>query len=175
MTEVPEFSRMVDIRAIDTRKLHIEADEAECAALAARFGLVALHSLSADIELAQDGDCVDAQGTLNADFVQSCAVSGEDLPVQVHEPIVLRFVPESALADETDEEVELDPEAVDEIPYAGRSFDLGEAVAQSLALEIDPYAVGPEADRIRKEAGLLDEESSGPFAALAALKGKQPN
>lgn len=174
MAEVPEFSRMVDIRAIDTRALHIEANQEECAALAARFGLVALHSLSADLELALDGDCVDAQGMLHADFVQSCAVSGEDLPVQVHEAVALRFVPETELAAETEEEVELDSEGVDEIPYAGRSFDLGEAVAQSLALEIDPYAVGPEADRIRKEAGLLDEESSGPFAALAALKDKQP-
>lgn len=174
MTELPEFSRRVDVKAIDTRKLHIEANEAECTALAVRFGLVALHSLSADIELALDGDCVDAQGTLHADFVQSCAISGDDLPVQVHETIVLRFVPESNLAAEAEEEIELDPEAVDEIPYAGRSFDLGEAVAQSLALAIDPYAVGPEADKVRKEAGLLDEQSSGPFAALAALKGKTP-
>lgn len=174
MTEVPEFSRRVDVKSIDTRKLHVEANEAECAALAARFGLVALHSLSAEVELTLNGDRVDAQGTLDADFIQSCAISGDDLPVQVHEPIVLRFVPESELDAEAEEEIELDPEAVDEIPYAGRSFDLGEAVAQSLALAIDPYAVGPEADKVRKEAGLLDEQSSGPFAALAALKGKQP-
>ncbi len=174
MAEVPEFSRRVDIKAIDTRTLHLEANEAERAALVARFGLVALHSLSADMDLTQDGDCVDAQGMLHADFVQSCAISGDDLPVQVHDPIVLRFVPESELVAEAEEEIELDPDAVDEIPYAGRSFDLGEAVAQSLALAIDPYAVGPEADKVRKEAGLLDEHSSGPFAALAALKGKKP-
>src|SRR5690606_31088634 len=102
------------IRAIDTRALHLEANQEECAALAARFGLVALHSLSADLELALDGDCVDAQGMLHADFVQSCAVSGEDLPVQVHEAVALRFVPETELAAETEEEVELDSEGVDE-------------------------------------------------------------
>ena len=49
-------------------------------------------------------------------------------------------------------------------------FDLGEAVAQDLALAIDPYAVGPGAERARKEAGLLDEAAAGPFAALEALK-----
>jgi uncharacterized metal-binding protein YceD (DUF177 family) len=174
MAEVPEFSRRVDVRAIDTRVLHLEANEAERATLAARFGLVALHSLAADIELAQDGDSVDAHGTLHADFVQSCAISGDDLPVQVREPIVLRFVPESELAAEAEEEIELDPDAVDEIPYARRSFDLGEAVAQSLALAIDPYATGPEAEKVRKEAGLLDEQSTGPFAALAAFKDKKP-
>ncbi len=175
MTDLPEFSRRVDVKAIDTRKLHLEANEAERGALAVRFGLVALDSLSADIELNLDGDCVDAQGLLHAEFVQSCAISGDDLPVQVHEPIVLRFVPEAELAAEAEEEIELDPDAVDEIPYAGRSFDLGEAVSQSLALTIDPYATGPEADKARKEAGLLDEESSGPFAALAALKDKKPD
>ncbi len=49
-------------------------------------------------------------------------------------------------------------------------FDLGEAVAQSLALAIDPYAVGPSAEQARKDAGLGDEAASGPFAALAGLK-----
>ena len=174
MTEVPEFSRMVDLRAIDTRTQHLEANEAERAALAKRFDLVALHRLVADIDLVTEGSCVDAQGTMEAEFVQSCAISGDDLPMQVRDPIVLRFVPESQLAAEAEEEIELDPDAVDEIPYAGRSFDLGEAVAQSLALAIDPFATGPEADIVRKEAGLLDEQGTGPFAALAALKGKRP-
>ena len=68
------------------------------------------------------------------------------------------------------EEVELDEGELDEIPFEGHLFDLGEAVAQSLALAIDPYAEGPNAERVRKEAGLLDEAASGAFAALAALK-----
>ena len=42
-------------------------------------------------------------------------------------------------------------------------------VRKTLALAIDPYAVGPEAERVRKEV-LSDEAASGPFAALAALK-----
>ena len=59
--------------------------------------------------------------------------------------------------------------ALDEIPFEGDTVDLGEAVAQSLALAIDPYAVGPEAERVRQEV-LSDEAASGPFAALAALR-----
>jgi hypothetical protein len=66
--------------------------------------------------------------------------------------------------------VELSEEELDDIPYTGPAFDLGEAVAQSLALAIDPYAAGPEADAVRKETGLTDKQASGPFAALAALK-----
>ncbi|QYU69205.1 hypothetical protein J4558_03410 [Leptolyngbya sp. 15MV] len=51
-------------------------------------------------------------------------------------------------------------------------FDLGEAVAQSLGLAIDPYAVGPEAEAARREAGIAsDDVPSGPLAeALRALR-----
>ena len=166
----PEFSRMVDIRTIDARPRHVEADENERAALARRFALVRIDSLSADVELVQDGPNVEARGTLAADIVQSCAVSGDDLPVAIREAISFRFVPDSGVPGQPDEEIELEEDELDEIPFSGRGFDLGEAVAQSLALAIDPYATGPNADRARKEAGLLDEGSAGPFGALAALK-----
>ena len=164
-----EFTRMVELRAVDARVRHLEAGEAERAALAERFGLVSIGRLEADIELTAEGPAVDATGTLIAEIVQSCAVTGDDLPVSISEPIAFRFVPEGAPA-HPDEEIELDAGELDEIPYEGSSFDLGEAVAESLALAIDPYATGSNADALRKEAGLLDEGSAGPFAALAALK-----
>lgn len=163
----PEFSRPIDLRQIVDRPVSIEATDAERNALARRFALRRIDRLEADLVLAAEGEAVDARGRLRAAVVQSCAVSGEDLPVMIDEPLSLRFVPE---AEVTEEELELDENVLDEIPYSGTSFDLGEAVAQSLALAIDPYAVGPEAERIRKEAGLLDEAAAGPFAALAALK-----
>jgi hypothetical protein len=94
-------------------------------------------------------------------------VSGDDLAVTIDEPLVLRFVPEKKV---TETEIELEERELDEIPYSGTAFDLGEAVAQSLALAIDPYAVGPNAEQARQEAGLSEEAASGPFAALAALK-----
>lgn len=163
----PEFSRPVDRRHLTAAPVRLVADEAERKALAARFGLVAIDRLEAEAALRAEGDAVLAEGTLSADVVQSCAVTGEDLPVAISEPFALRFVPEAAV---TDEEIELTEEELDEIPFTGHVIDLGEAVAQSLALAIDPYAVGPEAERVRKEKGLADEETSGPFAALAALK-----
>ena len=68
--------------------------------------------------------------------------------------------------------VKISPEELDEIEYHGEMFDLGEAVAQSLALAIDPYAEGPNADAARKAAGIvLEGEQDGPLAAfLAGLK-----
>jgi uncharacterized metal-binding protein YceD (DUF177 family) len=163
----PEFSRPVDRRQLKARPVELVADEAEREALAKRFSLVAIDRLEASVLLWDDGDAVVADGTLSADVVQSCAVSGDDLPVGIEERLDLRFVPERP---GSEEEVELAGADLDEIPFAGDTFDLGEAVAQSLALAIDPYATGPDADRVRREKGLADEDSSGPFAALRALK-----
>lgn len=164
----PEFSRPIDIRTVDGRRIDLTAGTEECAALARRFGLVAIDRLTASVELAKDGENVTAEGRLGAAIVQSCAVSGEDLPVAIDEPLALRFVPARA-AHRPDEEVEITADECDEIEFAGTSIDLGEAVAQSLALAIDPFATGTEAERIRS-SGLLGEEPAGPFAALAALK-----
>ena len=164
----PEFSRLVDRRGLTEEPVRIAADGAERAALARRFGIAAIDRLEAEVSLAPDGEAIDASGTLEADVIQSCAVSGDDFPVAIKEPLALRFVPEREV---TEEEIELDEAELDEIPYSGTAFDLGEAVAQGLALAIDPYATGPDADRVRKEKGLLDEAASGPLAAaLAALK-----
>jgi uncharacterized metal-binding protein YceD (DUF177 family) len=163
----PEFSRLVDERQLTPKAISIEATAEERKALARRFGIVAVHQLQATVRFERAGDAIAAHGRLSASIVQSCAVSGEDLAVRVEERLALRFVPARPVEVE---ELELEAEALDEIEFEGHSFDLGEAVAQSLALAIDPYATGPEAERVRKEAGLLDEVANGPFAALAALK-----
>lgn len=167
----PEFSRPVDVRQAEGLAQQLVASEAERAALAKRFALVSVDSLTADLVLSRKDRSVSAEGRLRAAIVQSCAVSGEDLPATIDEPLAFRFVPE-AEHKPGDEEVELDAEDCDEIEYSGSHVDLGEAVAQSLALAIDPYAVGPKAEKARRKAGLLGEGESGPFAALAALKKK---
>ena len=71
-----------------------------------------------------------------------------------------------------DEEVELDADELDRIAYSGDAFDLGEAIAQTLGLAVDPYAEGPNAAAIRAEVGIKgDDQPSGPLAeALARLK-----
>lgn len=161
-----EFSRIVDATRLPLDEQVLTATAEECAALAQRFGLVAVNSLSARVMLASDGPAVNASGTLNADVVQSCAVSGEDLPVQISETLSLRFVP---APDERAAEVELEAEDLDEIEMEAGRFDLGEALAQTLALAIDPYLEGPGADEFRRKAGLLGEGEAGPFSALKGL------
>lgn len=166
-----ELAHWIDARHLPAAPVRIEADAAQRAALAERFGLVAVNSLTGEFALEPDGAAVRASGRLAAGIVQSCAVSGEDLPVAIDEPLTLRFVPEGT-APSPDEEIELDSDDCDEIAMEGTRFDLGEALAQSLALAIDPYAVGPQAAEARRKAGIVDEAASGPFAALAALKPK---
>lgn len=169
-----ELTRMVKTRPLPGEPVVIEASEAERAALAARFGLGAVDRLRAEVALEQKPRAIRATGRLHAEIMQPCAVSGEDFPVTIDEPIDLRFVEEGRLSlpDDENAEIELEADDCDEIEYAGEMFDLGEAVAQTLGLAIDPYAEGPNADAARKAAGIVAEgEQEGPLAAmLAALK-----
>ncbi|MDZ4306692.1 YceD family protein [Allopontixanthobacter sp.] len=164
-----EFSRIVKLHQITDRPVMVEPGKPELAALARRFGLAAVHRMKAEMSLQAEGAVVTATGRLLADILQNCAVSGEEFPVHIDEPLSLRFVPEAQAPRE--EELEISTEECDEIFYSGESFDLGEAVAQGLGLAIDPFARGPGADTFRQQAGILDQDTpSGPFAALAALK-----
>lgn len=167
-----EFSRIVKTRPQPPERLSLVADEAQRAALAARFAIPQVRALTAELAFNPDGEAICAKGRLRADLVQTCAVSGDDFPVRIDEPIALRFVPLGSLAAaEEDEEIELDSSGPDEIEFDGESFDIGEAVAQSLGLAIDPYAEGPNADAVRREAGIIDDAAPrGPLAdALAKL------
>ena len=164
-----EFSHMIDLRQISDKPLVLVPDETERRRLSGRFGITEIESMRAELRLTVEGQKVEAKGHLKASIVQMCAISGEDFPVRISEPVALRFVPLNADR-APEEEIEITADDCDEIEYEGTSFDLGEAVAQSLALAIDPFAEGPNADKARAEHKLGGDVSSGPFAALSALK-----
>lgn len=174
----PELSRTIKVRPLPGDTIVVEADAGERAALATRFGLAGIDRLHAEIDLDQAAIAIRATGTLSADIQQICAISGEAFPAKIEEPVELRFIEEqdsAAPADENDEvEIELEADDCDEIEYSGDMFDLGEAIAQTLGLAIDPYAEGPNADEARKRAGITgDDAPSGPLAeALSALRKK---
>lgn len=175
--QASELSRPVKVRQLPGQPLIVEADEAERAALARRFALPAVHDLRAEVDLERRKSAIVATGHLYARIDQECAISGEDFIVEIDEPLAIRFVEQESYEPEPAEEeasgeieIELDAGDLDEIDYTGDIIDVGEAVAQSLGLAIDPYAEGPNADEARKSGLLSSEEASGPFAALAALK-----
>ena len=64
----PEFSRPVRIDTLGEggRTVAIEADEAERAALAARFGLISIEGLAADAVLRREGETILAEGRIRA-------------------------------------------------------------------------------------------------------------
>jgi uncharacterized metal-binding protein YceD (DUF177 family) len=59
---------------------------------------------------------------------------------------------------------------VDVVFYDGAMIDLGGAIADTLALSLDPYPRSASADAALKEAGVLTQEQASPFAVLAGLK-----
>lgn len=170
MTGESELSRVIKLDRLPVNPVIVTPDEGERTALAKRFDLPAIYDLRAELILSQDGATILARGPLTARLSQLCAVAREPFETTLQEQIAIRFVPAAAPPSE-DEELEFDSGGPDEVEYEGQSFDLGEAVAESFGLALDPYATGPRADEVRRKAGIVDEAApSGPFAALAGLK-----
>jgi uncharacterized metal-binding protein YceD (DUF177 family) len=167
-----DFSHRLPLDQIrDGDRLDLIADSEECAAIANRLGLLSLDRLEAHAVLARDGQKVRVAGRLKAALEQACVATGESVPAHIDEPFELIFLPEPK-SDDPGEEIELGGDELDTMFHDGAAIDLGSAIADSLALAVDPYPRSPTADAALKEAGVLSEEQAGPFAALAALKAK---
>jgi uncharacterized metal-binding protein YceD (DUF177 family) len=169
----PEFSRSFRIDTIGTtpRQVAIAAEPAEREALARRFNLVSIDSLSAEAELVRHGEAVTATGRLSARAVQSCVASGEPVPETVAESFRIEFRPQPASTGGEDE-IELSEDELDVIFYDGAMVDLGEAMAETLSLSLEPYPRSEAAEEALKAAGIKSEGEAGPFGALAALRDK---
>lgn len=153
----------------DGERLDLIADEAERRAIAQRLGLGGLERLEAHVVLTRSGAVVRAQGRIVAALEQSCVVTGEPVAGHVDEPFALVFMPEME-SSRSDEEIELGEEDCDVVFHDGATIDLGSAIADTLALSIDPYPRSAGADAALREAGVMTEEQASPFAALAKLK-----
>ncbi len=159
-------------RIRDGERIDLVADEAECAAIAKRLDLISIERLEAHAVLAFDGREVRVSGRIRAALEQSCIATGEPVPTRIDEPFELTFLPEPG--GRPDDEVELGPDEMDVVFHDGAAIEFGQAVADTLALVLNPYPRGPNADAALKAAGVLNEEQAGPFAVLARLKGEKP-
>lgn len=157
-------------RIRDGERIDLTADAEECAALAKRLDLISIERLEAHAVLARDGKEVRASGRIRATLEQSCSATGEPVPARIDEPFDLIFLPEPT--GRPDDEVELGADELDVVFHDGAAIELGSAIGDTLALVLDPYPRGPNADAALKAAGVLNEDQAGPFAALASLKGK---
>jgi uncharacterized metal-binding protein YceD (DUF177 family) len=164
------FAHQLKLNQIrDGERLDLVADERERSAIATRLGIPKLDRLDAHAQLSRTGDIVRATGRLMASLDQNCVVTNEPVPAHVDEAFDIMFVrpPETS---EPDEEVELGASDCDVVFYDGGTIDLGSAIADSLALSLNPYprSAGAEADL--REAGVMTEAEASPFAILAQLK-----
>ena len=168
----PEFSRPVRIDTLDSapQTMRVEADAEERTALARRFGRLD-RTVAAEVSLTQEGDLVTGSGTVVGEVTQSCVATGEPVGARVKAPFELAFRPQPDAA-ARDEEIELAEAELDTIFYAGGAVDIGEAVAETLLLNLDPYPRAPDAGAALQAAGVKSEEEAGPFAALAGLRDK---
>jgi uncharacterized metal-binding protein YceD (DUF177 family) len=165
-----DFGHRLPLNQIrDGERVDLVADEGERRRIAERFGLPSLDRLEAHVTLEPRGDMVRARGRLKASLTQSCVVTGDPLEAHVDEPFELIFVPEPQ-GGTPDEEVELGESDCDLVFHDGSAIDLGSAIADTLALSLDPYPRSAGAEAALKEAGVLSEAEAGPFAALAKLK-----
>ena len=153
----------------DGERLDLVADDAECAAIAKRLGLASLERVEAHVTLERNGNAVRAEGRLLAALDQSCVITGDPVAAHVDEPFAILFTPEPQDSS-PDDEIELRSGDCDVVFYDGAQIDLGGAIADTLALCLDPYPRSAGADAALKEAGVMTEEQASPFAVLAKLK-----
>jgi uncharacterized metal-binding protein YceD (DUF177 family) len=162
----PEFSRPLPVDRIPQggSREKIAADVNELNALAARFGLPALHALRAELHATPWRGGLKLEGSLTADLEQISVVSLEAFRQQVEFPILRYFMPAGVIRDVTDAEID---------PIEHGQVDLGEVVSETLALELDPYPRQPgEAFDQTIWAEETSPSRSSPFASLTRLKPK---
>ena len=107
---------------------------------------------------------------MSARITQSCVATALPLSVTLEEAFRIRFeAPETHFVEE---DFELSADDCDVMEHDGQAIDLGEAVAQTLGLAIDPFVRAPDADAVLKAAGIKSEQDVGPFSKLKGLLGK---
>lgn len=166
----PEFSRTVRIDTLGAapRDMEIEADAAERAALAHRFGLASLDRLSAAMTIVRRGEEIVAAGRVRAALAQYCVATEEPVAAEIDERFEILFRPHPAA--EGEEEIEIGGSELDVVFYDGALIDVGEAAAETMALSLDPFPRSPAAAEALRQAGVLSEEEAKPAGPLAGLK-----
>lgn len=178
-TENLEFQLGVDDVEKDPKTYLISATASQKSKLADRFKIVQLDSLEAAVTIAKQrhGEGIVINGNLKATLVQQCVVTLGDVPETLDEEFELLLLsPEQAAAFDEDE-VYADPEAPDYDALEGDVVNLGEIVAQTLSVMMNPYprVAGAEVKPVAGGNFTTNEEigkKPNPFAALAELRDK---
>lgn len=170
-----EFSRQIPIEAITLEKHESVFDAAadERRALAARFGLDAVEELTGRAVLRRlDKERIRLEAQFRAAIVQLSVVSLDPIRQEIKVSFGQDYLLSGPVAEDVDDSESIDLEGEDPPePVQDDTIDVGEAVAQRLALALDPYPVEAElsdAERTATLAGLISEAKNGISIGVAA-------
>jgi len=168
-----EFSRPLDITRVPMQGCteKISADAEECAALAMRLGLPAIHDLAAELQISRwRGEGLKIKGRFTLDLEQTCVVSLDIFRSVLTDMFESYFLPAKAASGADEVAIE----EGDAEPFENGIIDMGEAVVEAAALALDPYPKKPGvtfADIVDDEQASRGEPArSSPFAGLSRLK-----
>ncbi len=183
-----EFSRRMNLRKLaqEPAVMNLSARADECEALAGRFKIVALQNLSAEVRLEVDETHGEpeyvVEGELEANVTQTCVISLEPFETHVASTFRVRYMSPDAfeVAEErSDSEIVFSAMEEDIEPIPAGELDLGELVAQQLALALDPYPRKPGVEA--RDYGFQSDEDveesepakrPNPFAVLKKIYDK---
>lgn len=170
--EEPELSRPLKVERVPLGGIeeHIVAAPLEREALAKRFGLIDLPRFEAFLNVDREqGGMYAVTGRIIADVVQSCVVTLEPVAQKVREDINVLFAPPHLVKQVSEGALGGDPDEADPPePIENGMIDLGELVAQHLAMGLDPYPrkEGAELGVVEVGAKIEEAKPANPFAKL---------
>ena len=139
---LPELSRPLRVDKVPAGGMQerIIARPAEKKALAVRFDLIDLPKLEAELNVDPTrGKMFAVTGTLKAEIVQLCGVTMEPLTTRIMDTIDVLFAPPAILDPKAAPQVDLGCDDEVPEPIVDGHIDLGELVAQHLAIAIPLY------------------------------------
>lgn len=159
-----EFSRPLQVDRVPALGCHerLTADEKECAALAKRFDLPRIYSLGGLLKVEPwRGGGLKITGTLNAKVDQVSVISLEIFTSDIEFAVERYFLsPRAGRPDAENDDIDI---------IENGSVDLGEILAETMALELDPYP--RKAGEVFNEIEEQPEPAKiSPFTALSKLK-----
>lgn len=170
----PIFDAIVRIDKLPAggRSIAVDANEAECAAIAQAMNILSVESFVASLSVVPLRGGLRAQGRLDARVHQASVVSFEPVAETVSEEIDRVFLPapKELKAPGAGAEVFVDLED-DDFPdhIDGPEVDLSALLLETLALALDPYPRLP--DESLEGLGIAQADAKdGPFSGLARLK-----
>ncbi len=172
----PELSRPVRLDQISSKgtEMTITASPVERQALANRFDLVEISALDAGVTLTAiaGGTLVRLTASIRARLVQTCVVTLDPIEAEIDTRFSMTF---GGGTEEDGGEIDLsiDDEDPPE-PIIDGAIDVGEAIAEHLALSIDPFPRKAGTAYVGVEIDAPEPESKpNPFAALARFHEKK--